>query len=183
MIYLNVGCGPHRAPEPWINLDVHEGDGNYPDIVVEDASRPCAGWESDTVDRIYLGHVLEHIPVDELPGFLADIHRVLKPDGEIAVVGPDVFRTIKLWKEGTEPWTMIDSVLEGPDFYAESPATSSGGWRYARHWWNCHEERVVLILKEAGFVDVTPLSLDQRALRSWPVVGFAKWQCAVVASK
>lgn len=185
-IWLNVGCGPHRAPAPWINLDVHRGGTVDPDVIVADNMRPCADWADGTVDRIYLGHVLEHVPMDELGPFLADLQRALRPGGEIAVVGPDVLRTIERWHAGQEPWELVVSTLEGPDYYpadgghqiADNPAA---GWRYARHWWNCTEARVVRILVNTGFVDVTARTLTADHLAEWPVVGYAPWQMAVTA--
>lgn len=184
--WLNVGCGPHRAPSPWINLDVHRGDGVDPDIVVADSMRPCAEWDDQSVDRIYLGHVLEHVPTDELPAFLADLTRALRPGGEIAVVGPDVLRSIERWHAGQEPWELVMSTLEGPDYYPADgghhlAADPDAGWRYCRHWWNCTEARVVHILNAAGFVDVTPCPLDGQHLGTWPVVAYAPWQMAVTA--
>jgi len=63
-------------------------------------------------------------------------------------------------------------------------------WEGAAHHWNCHEERVVELLKGLGFV---PISYSQRipdnpshktwydpdTNMTWPVVGKNHWQCAV----
>ena len=182
--WLNVGCGPWRAEPPWVNLDVHDGDGVHPDIVV-DAARPCAGWADQTVERIYLGHVLEHVPVDELAGFLADLRRALVPGGEVCVVGPDVIRSLVGWHEGRESWDLVVSTLEGPDYFpadgGHRMVDVGSGWRYARHWWNCTEARVVKILTDAGFDQVVAVPVCEERLVGWPVVGYASWQCAVTA--
>lgn len=184
---LNVGCGPWRAPEPWINLDVHRGDGVEPDILVDDAARPCAGFADGSATHVYLGHVLEHVPWDELPGFLADIARVLEPGGQVCVVGPDVIRTIEGWRAGRESWELVVSTLEGPDYFPADGGhvmvDPGGGWRYARHWWNCTEGRVAKLLADHGFAEVTPIALEPESLAGWPVVGYAPWQCAVRAVK
>jgi len=184
---LNVGCGPHRAPEPWVNLDVHVGDGVEPDVQVDDPMFPLAGYPDGTVARVYLGHVLEHVEWDMLPAFLADIARALRPGGELAVVGPDVFRVIEHWHAGRESWQLVESALETPWPYA-SPDTDGetwsigAGWSGARHHWNCYEARVVWALRtvpELAEVEAVPVTPE--ALAGWPVVAHTQWQCAVRA--
>ena len=59
MTFLNVGCGPHRAPGPWVNLDYHEGDGVHPDRLVTDPSRPLADYPDSTVEKLSLIHISE----------------------------------------------------------------------------------------------------------------------------
>lgn len=186
--WLNVGCGPWRAPAPWINLDVVETATIHPDRIVTDSLRPAADWADGSVDRIYLGHVLEHVPVDELPAFFVDLTRALTLGGEVCVVGPDVLRAITRWHDGLEPWDLVMATLEGPDYHpadqgfqlADRPDLA---WREARHWWNCTEARVVRVLGDAGFWQVTTHPLDSPHLDRWPVTDRAAWQCAVTATR
>lgn len=176
--HVNVGCGPHRAAEPWVNLDVIENDTTHPDIVV-DGDRPLRQWKAKTVEAVYLGHVLEHIAWgDDLQAFLADVRRVLKDDGRVCVVGPDVYRAIERFKTGAEPWHIVVACLEGG---TASPGL--GEWPGARHHWNCTEARVVDALTVAGFSNVTPVPLNHQTLAGWPCVSYALWQMAVLASK
>src|SRR5690606_17814756 len=74
-LWLNVGCGTHRAPAPWVNIDVVDQGDTRPDVVVP-AGTPLP-YEAGTVERVYLGHVLEHVPWPNVAGFLAEIRRVL----------------------------------------------------------------------------------------------------------
>lgn len=189
MIWTNIGAGPHRAPSPWVNLDVHEGDGVHPDVVVDDARFPLAKWDDGTVDRVYMGHVLEHVPWLEVEEFLTDIARALRPGGEICVVGPDLLRTIYDWQRTPNPtsWLLVESVMESPWPYADPSQdglTWSVGdaWPAACHKWNCYERRVVWALEATGlFTDVIPQPLDEEHLGTWPVVAYTQWQCAVTA--
>lgn len=180
MTWVNVGCGPHRAAEPWVNLDCHQDEKVCPDILV-DADRPLASFDDGTVERIYLGHVLEHTPWPALPAFLEDLRRALAPGGEMMVVGPDVYRTIRGWRDGAESWDLVESVLEADEHYATNVGRTD--WPNARHWWCCHEQRVVDALTVAGFARVTAVPVTGPALTGWPVVGFAPWQCAVRAHR
>lgn len=186
--WLNVGCGPFRAPEPWVNLDVHVSDSIRPDVVVEDPDRPLAGWGDGTVDRVYLGHVLEHIAWPDVPEFLADIRRALHPDGEVCAVGPDVFRAIRRWRDGLDPegWQLIESILEGPwdrDYDTDGYGLIERlpAWPQARHQWNSYEKRVVVAFHLAGFSHAEGRPIDPDALGGWPLVAYTQWQCAVVA--
>ena len=75
---LNIGCGPHYAPG-WTNLDVHQGDGVTPDVVVgTDGLLPFA---DSSAERIYAGHVIEHVPWSQLAAVIHEWRRVLKPGG------------------------------------------------------------------------------------------------------
>lgn len=183
-MWCNIGCGPHRAPAPWVNLDCHVGNGVEPDVVV-DAERPLQ--EFDDVERVYLGHVLEHVPWPEVPEFLRGIEKKVAPGGEVCAVGPDVLRIIRGWHEGTESWELVESALENPwdSCYGDNPEQipDESRWKYARHWWNCYEARVVYAFR--GFTSLTarPVALDDHALDEWPLVSRSPWQFAVLAVK
>jgi SAM-dependent methyltransferase len=49
-----------------------------------------AGFQSETVDRVYCISTIEHIPCSEIPSLAADIGRILKPGG-FAVLTIDLF--------------------------------------------------------------------------------------------
>lgn len=171
MRYLNVGCGQHRAPSPWLNLDVHHDELHRPDLIT-DPLEPFP-FEDGTADRIYLGHVLEHVKLDDIPWFLNEAKRTLADGGELLAVGPDVFRVIEGWKAGREPWELVQSALEHADY----PGTTD--WPQAQHQWNCHEARVVEMLERSGF-DAVPLESPPEG---WPVVQWSAWQFCIQARK
>lgn len=178
-LWLNYGSGPWPAPAPWLNADVVENDEIKPDLII-DPDLPLP-FESGSVERVYLGHVLEHIPWDQIPAKLADIRRVLADDGEVLVVGPDVYRTIERYKTGDEPWNIVVAVLE--DAVHFQPV--EGDWPGARHAFNAHEARIVGALTAAGFSNVRALDLDETnpEFADFPVTSFARWQCAVKATR
>lgn len=184
MKLLNAGCGTHYA-EGWVNTDVWESETTHPDVRVE----PGAPYPFDdnTFDAVFLGHVLEHINWTEVPSFMDDISRVVKPNAPMLVVGPDVFKTIQRWHEGSEPWFMVESVMEHQDINWQ-PDRKHEWWDGATHHWNCHAARVNLLLEQLGFHDIQDLSdviPDGTRWRdpvvreiTWPVVGMARWQFA-----
>jgi len=192
--FLNVGCGTHYV-EGWVNVDVWEDDSTKPDVVV--ANNEPYPFESNYFDAVYLGHVLEHIKWDSLPQFMDEIVRISKPGANVLAVGPDVYKTIKRWKAGNEPWDMVTSVLEHQDITAynfiRNKDSSDDWWEGALHMWNCHEERVREILSQ-HLEDVQIYSsliekdlpgnrldwYDSATSIRWPIVGYWYWQCAVM---
>ena len=191
MEMLNAGAGTHYA-EGWVNTDVWESDTTRPDVRVT-PGEPYP-FPDDTFDAIYLGHVLEHIAWPDVVPFLLDMNRVAKPGAPILVVGPDVYRTIKRWSKGQEPWSMVESTLEHAGVNYQ-PGREDEVWIGAEHHWNCHAQRLLTVLRDVGFVDVTDLSddipnnfnypgpedrwwTDPATGIRWPVVGKNAWQCA-----
>lgn len=171
---LNWGSGPHYAAG-YYNLDVTTTA--KCDLVVS-RTAPFAAFDDETVDGIYAGHVLEHVRWGELPAMLAEARRVLRPGGELMVVGPDMLRTLERWKADLEPWELVRAVLEDDLNYQDRGVD----WDGACHAWNCYEERVVRLLDWCEFTAVgVPVTED--ALVGWPVVSYAPWQFAVRAVK
>jgi SAM-dependent methyltransferase len=186
MKLLNVGCGTHYA-QGWVNADTWETDDTKPDVKVT-PGKPYP-FEDSTFDAIYMGHVLEHIPWLEVSTFLKDMQRIAKPNAPMLIVGPDVHKTIKRWKDGQEPWWLVESVME----HLDVPDTHVAGlewWDGAHHHWNCHETRVEKLLNLLEFNNVVnkfdaipndPAGkswFDEENQIEWPVVGKYYWQLA-----
>ena len=185
MMLLNAGCGTHYA-KGWVNTDVWENEDTRPDVRVE-PGKPYP-FDDNTFDAIFLGHVVEHIHWPLLPDFLRDMGRIAKPNAPILIVAPDVYRTIDRWRQGREPWWMVQSVLEHQDVNADNRPLDEF-WDGATHHWNCHEERVVTLLANLGFPNIEAVSdkipdgsnwkdpVNKKIV--WPVVSKAAWQCGV----
>ena len=89
---VNIGCGGVYHSD-WINLDKlprSEHIQNY------DISRPLP-LEADSVDACYSSHVLEHLTPEQAKKFVADCERVLKPEGIIRLVVPDLEAIVKVY--------------------------------------------------------------------------------------
>jgi len=178
MTWLNIGCGPFKAPKPWVNTDVISIPGNVePDILVK------TPWPSELVEhgipkgsleRVYLGHVMEHIRWDRIHDFMDQLKQMCAPGAEVMIVGPDSNRTIQLWKEGIDTWEDVIGILEDDVHYQ----TTRADWEGARHCWNCYEGRIVRLLQDAGFDAVEAVPINPDALEGWPVVAFTQHQCA-----
>lgn len=80
---LDIGCGDHPLGGDWIGVDAIA----YPNVqIVGDATEVLGAIEPETIDAIYASHFLEH--VDDLPGMLSLMARVLKPRSHLTVRVP-----------------------------------------------------------------------------------------------
>lgn len=185
MNFLNVGCGPFKA-DGWTNTDIDSSVD--PDVVVPDPfSQPTTdgGW-----DRIYLGHVLEHLEWQEARVFLYTMWKsYLAPGGQLLVVGPDVYRTIQKWSadDGTGSWQRIVGVLEDYEHHQDNRGVP--GFDLLRHRWNCYQKRVEAMFRHMH-VPYTPAypGIDMQAYLEnlvedgWPITSCVDDQCAVLSS-
>lgn len=158
---LNLGCGNHRAPAPWVNVDQYAGSEVEADVVAQASNLP---FKSHSISALYCGHLLEHLEYEsELPAVLAEIRRVLTVNGRLCVVGPDYDRA-----EANPEWHVLLSVIrDGAD-----------RWPGDRHQWLSTGPATVEAMREvfpgAREVDITTLS-------DWPLVDDVGWQFAVLA--
>lgn len=182
--WINVGCGPHRAPEPWWNIDraFHPGL-TEPDEVVGE----FLPYEDGSVRRMYIGHIMEHIPIYQIMGVIADWYRVLAPGADIAIVGPDVNRALDQFKQGRltrdEVWHRMEhgqvtSIEAWTNLYAENRVDE-----HAMHHWNAIPERVHGMLSAAGFVNLREVPITSSELDGWPLVSRCDDQMAMLGSK
>lgn len=157
--WLNVGCGNHPAPDPWLNIDSHEVPGV--DIVAPADQLPL---RPESASRIYCGHVLEHVSFDSAGRLLAVLAELLTPSGELCVVGPDYDRALATG----QPPEVLDGIVSG-----------ARRWPGDEHQWVATEALTLKLVRSVfpnsfavPIVSVPP---------TWPVVSRVEWQCAVMA--
>lgn len=106
-LMLNLGSG-FESLEGWVSLDAQGGDGAV------NLLRPLP-FERNSVDFVYLAHVLEHFyfPSEAL-GLLREIRRVLKSGGVLRIVVPDIRQCLLAYAAGDrEFFTRRDEALFG----------------------------------------------------------------------
>lgn len=165
---LNLGCGDRYIPG-WSNVDL-PGMPHRKDQAV-DLCDPLP-WQQGTIECVYAGHVLEHLPQREAKDFLSRLLPLMKPRAPIMIVGPDVDRARQLLPDGVadEFGATLESVRDG-----------AGRWAGDVHLWECTEAQIGTMLADAGWWKVTPMGIDEVALL-WPVADpRPRWQCAVGA--
>jgi predicted SAM-dependent methyltransferase len=83
--FLHIGSGGHHI-DGWVNLDLAFDRGM---TVCADASRSLP-FRDGTIRRIFSEDFLEHLEVDHAVGVIRECRRVLRPDGAIRLVLPDL---------------------------------------------------------------------------------------------
>lgn len=160
---INIGCGD-RYVAGWHNVDVAEMPHQKDQIV--DLTDPLP-WEPACADRIYAGHVLEHIPLPGCRMLLPRLLQVLKPGGTLMVVGPDCDKAWHMQQAGTLD-VSLDSLRYG-----------ASRWSGDQHHWECTKAQLVILLIEAGFMIDIP-TMDTIVADGWPVADPGpKWQAIV----
>lgn len=101
----NLGCGVHYHCE-WDNYDFAPAS---PAVKGLDLSKSLPF--SDAVYEVcYTSHVLEHLARERVPGLLAEILRILKPEGVLRIVVPDLEAIARLYLAELEAAAAGDSV-------------------------------------------------------------------------
>lgn len=155
---VNVGCGEFRA-EGWLNVDMTKTDGGpQPDIVASATDLP---FEDASVDRLYAGHVLEHLTPEDVVKALREFRRVIRPEGKVMIVLPDLDVAEAKYPD------LVDSVRYGGD-----------RWGGDRHLWESRPRNFAQMLVDAGEPNARWIPITSLIGTEWPVVAYVDWQYA-----
>jgi SAM-dependent methyltransferase len=94
---LNWGCDQTVQPG-WINSDIKQG--SHIDITCD--IRLGLPLESNSIDYAVSVHALQEIAYDDVVPVLRELHRVLKPDGVLRLVLPDIDKAIEAYSHGAD---------------------------------------------------------------------------------
>lgn len=149
---LDVGCGA-RLREGHVGVDVRPLPG---------VKYVCNAWELDqqveagSVDAIYSRHFFEHLSFAQGEMTLRAFRRVLRPQGGLHLVVPDIRYHMKQFLRGTR-----SSVSAANPRWTERQHALAGFWGWQREadhtLWDVHkagydEELLAEALATAGFV-------------------------------
>lgn len=165
-MWLNLGNGDSYAEDFW-NVD-HEGSPHPTDERV-DLTGPLP-WEPGTVTRAYLGHLLEHITIDQGTDLLRRLLKIAAPGCDLMIVGPDVRRAEAMHRSGVLSAEWLRLVRDGGD-----------RWPGDRHLWQCEPQTVIRMLVNAEWGNIREIPIDL-VPDVWPVVSRVGWQLAVQAT-
>jgi predicted SAM-dependent methyltransferase len=103
MTKLNIGCG-NRFSKGWLNIDFHSSD---PHVTRVNILRKLP-YPEGSFDSVYSSHVLEHFSRETAGRLLREMHRILKPNGIVRVVVPDLEQTCR------EYLRVLDHLADSP---------------------------------------------------------------------
>jgi SAM-dependent methyltransferase len=88
---LDAGCGEGVLVEEFAaRLNIEGIDPNYSSDRVRSGSLTALPYDDNTFERAICLDVLEHLTYEEQPKALGELHRVLKPGGELLVSIPNL---------------------------------------------------------------------------------------------
>jgi predicted SAM-dependent methyltransferase len=163
---LHLGCGK-KIRTGWLNCDKFEPDA---DIYLNAYTR--LPFQTDTFQCIYMEHLIEHIHTDRIPTFLAELHRVLKPEGILRITCPDLELFVRMYHEDDQEF--FAPILER--FAARRERNLNKYWlvrtrggafntrtvhRFYHHRWMYDFETLDWCLKEIGFREVVKQQFRQ----------------------
>ena len=115
---LNLGCGP-QVPDSWLNVDYALGakfmkvpffralnkkvrlfDLDWDEkIYLHDLTKKFP-WADSSIDIVYSSHTLEHFSKEHGRRFIHECHRVLRNNGILRIVVPDLRQFVDEYIEG-----------------------------------------------------------------------------------
>lgn len=189
---LNLGCGPGPQATGWVHVDgswnarmskfgfVRRGLAAFrivpsetasldwiPGVVTTDLRRPLP-FGSGLFECVYASHVLEHLHDEEARRLLLECHRVLRPEGIIRLVVPDLLGMVQRYLGTASPREQMpggqlpaDRLNEDLHMRSRSAARGSLLFRaYSAmtefHWhkWMYDAESLIARVQRAGFSEV-----------------------------
>lgn len=118
-----------------------------------DASK-CLPFEDESVDFIYSSHMLEHLDIHQRDTFLIECLRVLKPDGAIRLVVPDMEQIILEYTDGIIDMDnlLVKSHLVAPPLNNLISKIKLCMFGHRHHQWMYDGRSLANCLAEYGFV-------------------------------
>lgn len=89
---LNLGCGG-TYDDRWTNVDLYKTGKN---VIQADLTKKLP-FNSSTFDVVYCSHLLEHFNIDDGEKLLCEIYRILKKDGVVRIVVPDLEKIAEIY--------------------------------------------------------------------------------------
>jgi predicted SAM-dependent methyltransferase len=128
MKYLNLGCGS-RFHQEWTNVDftsTREG------VITQNLTQGIP-FPDNFFDVVYHSHLLEHFAKAQAESFLNECYRVLRPQGILRVVIPDLEQIARMYlvaleqaRSGSQEWSAnYDWILI--EMYDQTVRNYSGG--------------------------------------------------------
>jgi len=149
MIKLNCGCGGEILPnsEGWVNIDYKKSPGVDRVINLE---KEDLDYSSNSVDHILLRDFLEHLSKWRQQSFLENVHKVLKPGGDVYIQLPDLETLAKRYLNILENPTEMQHPLTAEQF----ASSLYGGQEYEGnyHKWGYDNKYLTKRLIDIGFL-------------------------------
>jgi predicted SAM-dependent methyltransferase len=153
---INLGCGPH-GQRGWVNVDVAP----RPGVNLVWDCRAGLPFPDSSAECIFTEHFVEHLDyLEDVPGFLAECLRVLRPSGTLRIVVPDAGAYVRACAD--HDWDALQRLrsmrdLKDPTYGCiyETPMELVNVLfrQFGEHLYAYDEETLVSLLRRYGFAD------------------------------
>jgi predicted SAM-dependent methyltransferase len=103
---LNLGCG-NDIKEGFINIDTYNNMKGI-DLNADIMNLP---FKDETIDEVYISHVMEHFSFDNVMMVFKEINRVLMIGGDLKIYVPDFQTCVNDWNESDDKWASLDRIF------------------------------------------------------------------------
>jgi len=163
---LHIGCGGKNI-KGWLNVDKFAA--NADTFLNAEKRFP---FEDDTFKYIYSEHMIEHLRINKVKGFLEEVYRVLKPGGIFRVTCPDLELFVDQYKSGDKAF--FEELKKPVDWKGRKHpdltwvVRSNGAIfmsvavkEFHKHRWMYDFETLESCLREVGFKNIRKKSFQQ----------------------
>lgn len=132
-------------------------------------------FQDDSVDLVYSSHVLEHLYRKDAEKFLIEAKRILKKDGYIRLVLPDLRKLIHDYNLFGDADSFMNNSLLGENgsdtFYNRLFGFFIGA---RKHQWMYDELSLTKLIKNLGFVNVSSQKIHESSIPYSTNLNFAE---------
>jgi len=103
---LNLGCG-NDIKEDYINIDRYNNT-KQADLISDITNLP---FKNETIDEVYISHVMEHFSFDDVMLVFKEINRVLMIGGDLEIYVPDFQTCVDDWNNSDSQWSALERIF------------------------------------------------------------------------
>jgi predicted SAM-dependent methyltransferase len=167
-LLVNIGCGERGKPG-WENVDLFQS----PRVNCVCDCRKGLPFGDNAVKGIFTEHFFEHIDyTEEVPFFLSECHRVLRPGGVIRIIVPDAEKYVRAYcAEGWEELVSVrplnrdhSDVHFGSKFNTKMEVLNAMFRQYFEHKFAYDFSTLEFVMRRYGFSDIHNQRFGKSAL-------------------
>ena len=171
---LNLGCG-YRYHSDWTNINFVSTAEN----VIAHNLKDGIPFPDNSFDVVYHSHVLEHLSKSEAEPFLKECYRVIRPQGVLRVVVPDLEDIARMYLHSLEQSSLGLQELEQNyqwmllEMYDQTVRTQPGGeMKKFLSRQDLHNQEFVI--KRSG-VEIKNIIMTAQKIKSSPSLASENW--------